>query len=253
MPPLHLTPAVVINVQDHGESDKIVTFYCPHVGKMAGIAKGAKRSKKRFVNKLEIFSLLEIEYTESKHSSLVRVDQAELLDPFVFLRENYKQYVAATLFCELVIFWTRENDPDPEIFRLLTWALAKLNAKDHTPEITVLFLLKFLDLLGYRPQLAGCVSCGVVLDVKHGPYCFSLGRNGIICKTCNQDHQPTTIPLAINTAKILNKAQDMPLEKISRLQFARQSLLEAINLLKKYSDSLLHRDIHSWKPFLQSL
>ena len=47
--------AVVLRVSDLGESDKIVTLYGEQVGKVAGIAKGAKKSKKRFNNKLEIF------------------------------------------------------------------------------------------------------------------------------------------------------------------------------------------------------
>ena len=47
--------AIVLRVNDLGESDKIVTFYSKQEGKLAGIAKGAKKSKKRFSNKLEIF------------------------------------------------------------------------------------------------------------------------------------------------------------------------------------------------------
>ncbi len=38
--------AVVLKVSDLGESDKIVTFYSDQAGKIAGIAKGAKKSKK---------------------------------------------------------------------------------------------------------------------------------------------------------------------------------------------------------------
>ena len=60
--------AIVLKVNDLGESDKIVTFYSKQAGKIAGIAKGAKRSKKRFSNKLEMFSLLEVQYDDRGRS-----------------------------------------------------------------------------------------------------------------------------------------------------------------------------------------
>ena len=47
------TPALVLRGRTHGESDKIVTFLTRDWGKVTGIAKGAKRSQRRFVNVLE--------------------------------------------------------------------------------------------------------------------------------------------------------------------------------------------------------
>lgn len=47
--------ALVLHCRDHGESDKIITLLTKNAGKFSGIAKGANRSKKRFVNKLELF------------------------------------------------------------------------------------------------------------------------------------------------------------------------------------------------------
>ena len=119
------TFAVVLNVADHGESDKIVTIYCPDHGKLTGIAKGAKRSKKRFVNKLELFSLLNITYSNTR-GALARIDQAELLDSFQSLRKNYHKYSAAILLCELMLCWTKENDGDPEISPLAPMTKLKI-------------------------------------------------------------------------------------------------------------------------------
>ena len=65
--------AVVLKVSDLGESDKIVTFYSREYGKVAGVAKGAKKSKKRFSNKLEIFSLLDILYAGRNQAGLFTI------------------------------------------------------------------------------------------------------------------------------------------------------------------------------------
>ncbi len=94
--------AIVLKVSDLGESDKIVTFYSMQAGKMAGIAKGAKKSKKRFSNKLEIFSLLDVTYDDRDRAGLVRIDEAELLAPFMSLRGNYELSVNAVPKCEYI-------------------------------------------------------------------------------------------------------------------------------------------------------
>ena len=87
------TPAIVLQIKRYGESDKIVTFYTKKRGKMSGIAKGASRSLKRFLNKLELFSELEIHFVDSRISSLVRIEQAELIKPFPAAGKGHAEHL----------------------------------------------------------------------------------------------------------------------------------------------------------------
>ena len=238
------TSAVVIRVLDHGESDKIVTFYCPELGRLTGIAKGAKRSKKRFVNKLELFSQLQIRFAENSRSSLVRIDQAELVNAYPVIRSNYSRYTAATLIGELMLHSSRENDGDPEVFKLLLWSLAQLNKGKEIDQTIILFQIRMLALAGYQPMLKGCVRCGRI-DPDAVPFFFLASRNGFVCRRCNRE-KTQTLPLALSTIKLLQLALDLPLEKIDRLRFSSRSRTEAMELLKRYSTSLLQREIHSW-------
>ncbi|MCA1764978.1 MAG: DNA repair protein RecO [Desulfobulbaceae bacterium] len=246
------TPAVVIGVRSYGESDKIVTFYSLSRGRLSGIAKGAHRSLKRFVNKLELFSHLEILYTESRNSSLVRIDQAELLTSFPMIRADYNRYAAASLAAELIFHWTRENDPDKRIFELLLWALACLENLKQPPAWTViLFNIKLLTLLGYKPALEGCTECAT-LAPRNGPYRFSPTRNGLLCRRCaelNNNAKPEEGPglaFSLSTARLLQKAQELPLAKLDRLRFSPAATKEALTILKIYGNSLLQREISSW-------
>jgi DNA repair protein RecO (recombination protein O) len=243
------TPAVVIKVTDHGESDKIVTCYCPMLGKMTGIAKGAKRSRKRFVNKLEIFSLLDLQYATGNRSSLVRIEEAEIFHSFSFLRQDYQTYAAAVLICELILNWTRENDGDSNLFALLVWALEQLHLQQPLAEILIFFQIRMYDLLGYRPNLAGCLECGTI-DATGTPYRFSSGRSGLICAKCggkSPQAGPTPTPLSLNTAKLLLKAQDLPRQKLLRLRFSPAAAGESLTMLRRYGSYLLQREIHSWQ------
>ena len=60
------TWAIDIKTLDYGESDRIVTFYTSDFGKVKGIAKGAKRSKRRFSNALEVFTLSRLIFFDKK-------------------------------------------------------------------------------------------------------------------------------------------------------------------------------------------
>lgn len=249
---LRQTLAVVLQVMDHGDADKIVTCYSQELGKLSGIAKGAKRSKKRFVNKLELFSLLDLTYAESRTSSLMRLDQAELIHAFPSLRRDYGRYTAATLLCEQMLQWTREHDADPALFTLLRWGLTALEQGQPPFATVILFEIRMLDLLGYRPNLAGCLRCGNLTPTRR-PYHFSTSNSGLICNPCNRETDHGQVPVSLETAKLLHAAQHMEGSKLDRLHFSPDAIRESLTLLRYYDRHLLQREVTSWPHFLASL
>ncbi|MBI5558101.1 MAG: DNA repair protein RecO [Deltaproteobacteria bacterium] len=240
--------AIVLKAVDYGESDKIVTFYTQEFGKLTAIAKGAKRSKKRFVNKLEFFSLLDIMLVPSQRSSLSRLDNASLLNPFPPLRENYHRYTGAMLVCELVDQWTRENDRESALFQLFCWCLHDLARNPSLSPTIIYFQVKMFDILGLGLQLDHCLACGA-MDPAASPYHFSPAHSGIICSPCARGHGLGLLPLSIPSIKIMRMAQSLPAERLNRLKISRRSLIESANILKLYCQFQLQHEIHSWKQF----
>ena len=238
--------AVVLKVNDLGEADKIVTFYSKERGRMAGIAKGAKRSKKRFSNKLEIFSLLDVVYDDRGRSGLIRIAEAELLDPFITLRENYDRYVSGVLACELIYYWSGEYDADRNIFNLLLWTLQSLDRGSSASVVQILFQIKLYTLVGYRLHLSGCTRCENP-EQPGKSQVFHPGRHGLLCRNCSPAPAAReSAPLSLNTIKLLQHAQDLPLEKLERLRFSEASVREALQLFKLYGQYLLQREIAAW-------
>ena len=238
--------AVVLKVSDLGESDKIVTLYSRQIGKVAGIAKGAKKSKKRFSNKLEAFSLLEILYNDRGNSGLVRIVEADLLSPFISLREKYDRYVGAALACELIYYWSKDYDADSDIFNLLIWALQSIDNGKSSRVVQIFFQIKLYTLLGYQLHLSCCIKCGIA-EKEGKPYVFHPGRHGLLCRKCG----PTVmsremVSLSMSTIKLLQHAQDLPMEKLERLRFNDASIREALSLFRVYGQHLLQREIMAW-------
>jgi len=245
--PFKRTPGVVIHLTDFNESDTIATLYSPGIGQWSGIAKGAKRSLKRFVNKLELFSLLDIEYSD--RYSLPLINQAELINSHLPLRQNYAAYTAATLVCELFRAWTHANDHDPELFSWLVWILDQLSRCHGGMEPVALFLVKFYHRLGYQPNLTACSSCQR-LDNGGSPFQFRASHGEILCRRCHPSRP--TVPLSISTVKLLGKAQTLPMDKLDRLRFTAESAREAIALFRAYDRTLLDRESPSWNFIARS-
>ncbi|MEN8141007.1 MAG: DNA repair protein RecO [Thermodesulfobacteriota bacterium] len=240
---LHETAAIVLKVLDHGESDKIVTFFTQDFGRLTAIAKGAKRSKIRFVNKLELFSHLQITFADNRFSSLKRVDAAELVNPFAPLRQNYQLFCCASLIAEILLAWLKEQDPDQRIFSLLGWTLEQLCTTSQPQTSLLIFHLHLLSLLGFHLQLDQCQSCAS----KSGPFFFAPGESAIICQRCRAKGQERTTPLSAGTLKILNRARELPQEKWPRLSFTSQAASEAAAMFAAHTNFHLQRDIHSWQ------
>ena len=93
----------------YGESDLIVTFYSSDFGKIKGIAKGAKRSKKRFANVFEPFSLTNIIFTRKNRDMLAFIESCEIIDHYPAIRQDMEKTLIASYLLTLRITSVRKG------------------------------------------------------------------------------------------------------------------------------------------------
>ena len=239
------TDAIILDCIDHGESDVIVTLFSQAEGRITAIAKGAKKSLRRFVNKLELFSFLHIVCTRKTGRSLAFLAEADLHTSFLNIRRNLELYTIASIIREFLLIGIREDEPDERIFRLSLWSLHNLDLFQQPRAILILFLIRFFDYIGYRPDLETCGRCAnqVLTETR---YNFEPSGGRIICSAC-MGGSARGIALSHGTIKILRSAQDLPLERLHRLKISGTILLEALAILHAYGRYLFQRDIMSWK------
>jgi DNA repair protein RecO (recombination protein O) len=238
-------PAIVLDSYDHGESDKIVSFFCQGAGRITGIAKGALRSRKRFVNKLELFSFLQISYSRRNPASLAVITDAELLNGFVGLRTSFPHYQGASIVREFALLATSEKLSDDNLFRLSLWALHSLDGKEDPKTVLALFLVKLFDAIGYRPDLSKCQGCGSEYKNK-GMARFNAHAGGLICSRCQGGHGGGW-RLTPGTIQMMISIQQQPLDRLGRFKMARPMQKEVLDCLYRYGRHLFQKDIHSWK------
>lgn len=244
--------AVILRETTHGESDKIITLFSANLGKITAIAKGAKRSKQRFVNKLEPFTLLRIIYRPPKNGTLFFLSDAELINAYISLRTDYHRYVTATFISELTQLFSVVQDPEPAIFTLLNWALHSLDQGMPASKTALLFLHRLLNLCGYQPQLDQCFSCKRSVE-EGASFTLYPGNGNLLCSDCIPMTTASSLTLSIRTLKFLHSAQKLEIQQLSRLHLPTTNAREALNVLCNYSRHLLQQDIHSWKQFCREI
>lgn len=251
-PTIRETDGIVLDTREHGESDLILTLFCRDGGRATAIAKGARKSLRRFVNKLEIHSFLHVTLRQRSPGSMALLEEAELHAGFIRLRKDIQRYTAASVIREFTLLATREGEADERSYALLLWAFHHLDREMPHLLVVMLFLLRFYDYIGYRPELRSCFHCGAVADTRRD-FGFSTVYGGVVCDACLATRAGTGISLSGRTIKILQAAQDMPMKDLYRLEIPEQQLYEALNILHRYGRHVLGRDIISWTMLRSTL
>ncbi len=240
-------PALVVDSRDYGESDKIVIFFCREIGRLSALAKGAHRSKKRFLNKLEIFSFVEISYSRSAPGRLAVLSEAELLNSFISLRSNLDGYRTASIIREYLLLAIQDTSGDDHLFQLALWALHSLNGNDDQRRVLALFLIKFFDVLGYRPDFSSCQLCSASPPAGE-PVSFAAESGGVICTRCSSPASPNEHrTLAAGTVQMISAVQQQPIARLNRFKPGGMVLEQILDYAGSYGRHLFQREIQSWK------
>lgn len=178
--------AIVIRVRDFDEADKIVTLFTREEGKVQAVAKGARRPRSRFAAATQLFTHCRVQCYSGR--SLDTLSQVEITGSFRLLREELVRMAYGTYICELVddMAPERQKLEAPYLLLLATLHLLATDGVDPEP-VTRAFELKLLSLLGFRPVLGECVSCGGPLPA--GEVRFSPPLGGALCDRCHGDGQ----------------------------------------------------------------
>jgi DNA repair protein RecO (recombination protein O) len=175
------TEAIVLRSIRYGEADRILHLYTPRHGRIAAIAKGARRARSRFGARLEPFLRVRLVLREGR-GELYSVTGADTVAVHAGVRDHAATLDAAARACDAVARLFETDDPHPEVYTLLANELALLDADPAHGTLAngLAFRLKLLLAAGIVPQLAACAACGEH-DHLQG---FSAAAGGVVCNSC---------------------------------------------------------------------
>jgi DNA repair protein RecO (recombination protein O) len=232
------TQAIVLRAVDFGESDRIAHLLTPVTSRLTVIAKGAKRSKRRFPGTLDLFNLLDVRVERRRANAMGRLEQARLLDAFGPLRTRPARFALACYVAELVDRLAPEGaggHDARELYAVVVGALRAVAARDPDARLRVLLVLRVLAALGLRPELRRCVRCGRDVEVGRdaSALSFHVAEGGPLCQAC-AGGADGVVAVHLGTLRALEQGLRLPLDHLDRLALGAQATSEASALLSRF-------------------
>lgn len=244
MGPSQTSEAIILRTRAYGESDKIVTFLTDDAGKLTGIAKGAKNSRRRFANCLDPFTRVRVHFRTRPGASLVFMDSCDLLQATGSLAEPNK-FAYGSYLVELVDQLTEEGQPVPDVCRLLHEGLDELQRGTATSAFLRVFELRLLHHAGYDPHLTSCARCQQSVLSAERAFLDTV-QGSILCATCRGVDQ-RLVPIAGQTLATLNALKTATLSTARQQRFSAGMAADAVALLGHLLALHLPRPLRSVK------
>lgn len=157
---LHTAEAILLDVRDLHDRDRIVEFLTRERGRLAGVAKGSRTKHSRFAGQLQPLARVRITWFEKEGRDLVRISDVDLLRPAARLQADLEGILLGSYLVEHLLVFAQENEPADLLFRLLESTLEALLAGVDRNLAARYFETWVLRLAGVFPVPTECPVCG---------------------------------------------------------------------------------------------
>ncbi|MCA9065543.1 MAG: DNA repair protein RecO [Planctomycetaceae bacterium] len=178
--------AIVIRQADFSESSRVVTFFSKEFGKLAALAKGAKRLKGPFDAALDLLSECRVVFIRKSSGALGLLTEARLQTRFRPQPADLSSLYGGYYIAELLNVLTEEYDPHPVLYDLAVEALAGLASSSSSASIIVQFEVGILKEIGVFPNLLECSVCGGEVALT-GRFAHWVSQGGLLCEGCRRE------------------------------------------------------------------
>ena len=182
--PVIRTIAMVLRTVDVFETSLVATLFTRDRGKVAVLAKGARRLKSPLQGGLDLLGVSDIVFFAKASEALDLLAEAVPVERFTSLRRDLAALYAGYYIAELLIDLTDLHDPHPRLFDAARITLRHLGDADLRKRRIMRFELACLRELGLMPVLDRCAQCGAPVDVGAGRVSFGLASGGVVCARC---------------------------------------------------------------------
>jgi len=152
------TEAIILRTYPLKEADKIVSFFSRQMGKVRGVARGARKPKSRYGASLEPLSYVRLQYFERENADLLSIDGCELIQSHFESQSDYDRGVALAYLAEATEQLLPEREPQDAFFRLLVAVLEEIRKGCSIWTALTYFDLWAVRLGGYLPDFPSSVT-----------------------------------------------------------------------------------------------
>lgn len=208
--------ALILRTYPFHEADLLVTFFTRSEGKVRGVAKAAKRSRKRFGGALEPLTHVVAHWEDKEKQELARLDSCDIISSPLTAEVSYPRLVALSYIAEVIDQLLPDREPSDEIFRLTLAVVRQLKPDSIWMPLTY-FDLWIVRLIGLLPELNECVVCGETLNGNRA--WFHPLADGLLCVRDKRLASTEILPDSRSVAAEMFRA---PVERFAGSTWPRQ-------------------------------
>jgi DNA repair protein RecO (recombination protein O) len=180
------TAALVVRRVEYGESDLVLGLFTEKLGRISALARGARRSRRRFGGVLEIIHTLGVRVEERAGVELLTLSEAKLVTTRPRLVMRLDRIEAAGRALNWVRHASPPRTPEPEVWRVLVELLDRLDDPDRTASPRTELAeagLRLISAFGWGLDFDRCVSCGKPAPEGRAAL-IDVTRGGLVCREC---------------------------------------------------------------------
>lgn len=174
------TLGLVLRATPLRESDLVLLLLTEQHGRISALARGARRSRRRFGGALGFAVLSRLELRPPR-GELWTLETAEVQREWASLSADLAAFAHAGYALELAAALAPTELADAHAFELTISMLDHLAARGASAAALRGFELRLLDVAGSAPALTSCAGCG---DAPLVAVAFAATRGGALCARC---------------------------------------------------------------------
>ena len=231
---LKQSDAIVLRTYPFREADLLVTLFTREEGKVKGVARSAKKSKRRFGGALEPLTRVHAYYDQKAGQELVRLDSCDVLESPLMHAIDYERSVGLSYLAEVLDGLLPDHEANDDVFRLTLSILPHLETGSIWMPLTY-FDLWITRLMGLLPELGACIVCGEELNGS-GRVFFHALADGLMCAT---HKRLASSEMSLASRQIAAEMLRAPAEKFAEPPWKRQRGAD----LRKFLGQCIERHI----------
>lgn len=237
--------AIVVKSMDYAEGDRIITLFSREHGKVAVLARGAKKNNSRLNAVTQVFTHGNFIYFRKRTASMGTLNTGEIVQHFAAIYADLEKTSFAAYLVELVERVSESDQPNLWLYELLVGALEQIAAGKDAETVTRIFEMQLFRLMGVLPQLEACSVCGDTAELVG----FSVSRGGLVCRL---HLDVSSIVLQANTIRLLRTFVTMDLARLGEINLREETRVELRKVTEGFFDQYIDIRLKS-RDFLQQL
>ncbi len=239
--------AFVLRTTALGDADLIVSLLTAEHGKVRGVARSARRSRRRFGGILEPLTRVEASWSEKEGRELHRIEALDGVHSYAPMQSDPLKQAACAVLSEISDVLAHEGQPDQEPFRLLVAVLDCLERGDAPFPLLRYFEFWTLRLHGMLPDFDQCARCDRPMAGQAGWIGVS---GGIHCRDCRRVQGVAGGRLSTGDRAFLEAIQGIPpsgLPRSDAVNRAARGQGSVATLLRRGLESFAEKRLRTYR------